>query len=203
MSFLNFTVQGTETILEDFTEHSKKISSAIPLVLQNIGSEMIVSLKKHIMTDFYAAYSPKVYPRRSENPQFGIPLNSEQNMSVNVSGNILQFGYYPTGYHSGRMSDALNWATWSAKMSEGQKEKEGQKPIKPNPVHGDELIRRLQYATYDWKTDAPPRPFWNMFVSEQLGGGIMNAFIAGFKPFGYIVTEEGQDVNAAPGERFE
>ena len=203
MSFFSFTIQGEETLTEDFKQQTQKISSSVPLALQNVGSEMIVSLKKHITNDFYSAYSPKVYPRRSENPKFGVPLDSEQNMSVNVSGNTLQFGYYPTGYHSGRMSDALNWASWSANMSEEEKEKEANRPIKPDPVHGDELIYRLQYATYDWKTDAPPRPFWNLFVSEQLSGGIMNAFIAGFKPLGYTVTAEGQDLTAAADERFE
>ena len=100
MSFFKVTVSGLETIDEDFELESRKIEKAFPQALQYVGSEMIVSLQKHIFEDWYKQYTPKVYERRTDNISLGTPLGAEANMDVQVNNNTLDFTYEPTGEHA-------------------------------------------------------------------------------------------------------
>lgn len=100
MSFFKVTVSGIETIDEDFELESRKIQAGIPQALNYVGSEMIVSLQKHIFEDWYEKYTPSVYERRTDDTSLGTPLGAEGNMDVFVDKDKMEFSYEPTGEHA-------------------------------------------------------------------------------------------------------
>ena len=183
MSFFKVTVSGLETIDEDFELESRKIEKAFPQALQYVGSEMIVSLQKHIFEDWYKPWGPPlIYIRRTDNNSLGTPLGSKENMDVFVDNDSLEFTYEPTGDHA--VSD------W-------------------NSVSGDKLIEIIQ-TNSGWSYPVGvdkigrtimPRPFWNFFVEEQANSGIIDAFIKGMSPFATVIPEGvGKDVVFDGGE---
>lgn len=151
------------------------IQNNIPHVLEMIGGEMIEDLQKHIQKDVYDAYTPTSYPRRKDHPEFGTSLIDIKNFDTRVNDDTLEFDYHPTGFHSGKMKDVLNYDP-HYKASRASAEN----PLKPHPVHGDALIERIETGKgYDWRlkdADFPQRPFWSNFVDEEMNGGIIRHF---------------------------
>lgn len=180
------SVDGTETIDRDFSEVKNEIMSAVQASMSTVGDFMKDALQRHIETDVYDAYSPKAYPRRSENAAFGTPLSDmDANTMVNNRGAGVTLTYLPSGSHSGTTADLP--------QSSSYYNPDNPRPIKPNPVHGDTLIRRLETGKgYDWKTDVPARPFWQNFVNEMESvGGLFDAFSAAMAAHGFTVTPDG------------
>ena len=157
-----------------------EIENNLTPVLENVGAELINDLQKHIERDVYAKYSPISYPRRRDFPRFGTPLTSIKNFSTKVSNELntatLEFDYSPDGTHKGQKKDALDYDEEIDEKRNGGKT--GNRPLKPNPVHGDALIRRIETGEgYDWKSDVPARPFWDKFITQEMqGGGIRRYF---------------------------
>lgn len=162
---LSFKISGMGSVDKDYKAFNTSVFHGIHAGLVSIGSELTKQLQQHIRTDVYNAYSPKSYPRRSNHPQFGTPLESTDNMDLQIGKLSLAFNYEPSGSHSGKNRDRIDWSELSDDLK-----KSPDKPIKPNPVHGDDLIRRIETGTgYDWDVEVPERHFWNNFVEEAIG----------------------------------
>lgn len=170
MPFFNAEIAGLETLENDYEQHFAKIDDAIQLALQDVGSEMVSSLQKHIKEDVYAAYAPKSYQRRSENYGTGTPLTDTQNMSVETKHNELIFSYNPTGEHV--------YSVWHTRDD-------------------DTLITAIQNGKLWGKP--PKRPFWNNFVEEQFNEAIMQNFINGM-PEVYKPTLKGKNLTYSGNE---
>ena len=156
-----------------------EIENNMTPLLEFIGAEMINDLQEHINNDVYKAYEPKSYPRRKDHTIFGIPLDDKKNFITKVDNSlntaILNFEYNPDGFHSGKKKDALDYDQELDEFRSGGAT--GEKPIKPNPVHGDALIKRIQTGKgYDWKCSPGPRPFWDNFINEENNGKIIDRF---------------------------
>lgn len=143
---LDFTIMGIEGIEQDFNALTPRIDRAVVGGLNAVSSDMSAALKKHIELDVYAMYTPKDYLRRSDNPAYGTPLNSDENIGATVVDNTLIFGYVPTGEHS----------------------------LYEEEIDNDDLIRVIELGKgYQWfvgKRKIPPRPFWDNFVTEMIQG---------------------------------
>ena len=155
-----------------YGEASQEIVENMRPVLNSIGAEMIHDLQRHINTDVYKAYQPRAYLRRKDHPEYGTPLDDNTNFDTNidVTGDeaTLTFSYFPTGYHKAKFKDLPN----------DYRDFTNNEPIKPNPVHGDVLINRIQKGEgYDWKVpDIKPRQFWDNFTREEFSGKIVTYF---------------------------
>lgn len=151
---VNVRIVGLEN---DIKKQEKIIENTIPKALQYVGAEMMFSLQKHIAQDWYKAYIPSSYQRRTDNPSLGTPLGSEKNMTPvenMVRGKNLTFNYYPTGEYIDGFYYVRN---------------------------GNDLIESIQTGNL-WG-EPPPRPFWNNFVHDQEREAVEN-FINGMKQFG-------------------
>lgn len=155
-----------------YGEASQEIVENMRPVLNSIGAEMIHDLQRHINTDVYKAYQPRAYLRRKDHPEYGTPLDDNTNFDTNIdiTGDeaTLTFTYFPTGYHKAKFKDLPN----------DYRDFTNNDPIKPNPVHGDVLINRIQKGEgYDWKVpDIKPRQFWDNFTREEFSGKIVSYF---------------------------
>lgn len=183
--FFNVTVQGEETLTEDLNNYILSLRDPIWEGLSSAADGMTNSLQAHIQSDVYDEYQPTSYPRRSQNPRFGIALIDKRQMEVSFPTALsMSFVYEPTGYHSGKMQDALDaYKTTKngAVRSTSNTIRQWDKPLKPHPVHGDKLINRIQTGEgYDWKGEFPARPFWDNFVEEQKSGAAIENFAFGF-----------------------
>lgn len=168
--FLTATVDWKDDTFESKMNTAfSAIKSNIPVVLEMVGSDLMQDLQTRIQEDVYAKYDPIRYPRRKDYPQFGTALDSEKNFTTKVKGDTLEFDYSPDGTHTGKKRDML-----------GYQENlfyDGDKPLKPNPVHGDVLINRIEKGKgYDWKNDMPARPFWSNFVEREFNGELLTHF---------------------------
>ena len=193
---LTVSVDGLDTIDQDFSRIQQELAAAVQASMASVGAFMKDALQRHIETDVYNAYTPKVYPRRSETPAFGAPLSDmEANTAVNNRGAGVTLTYLPSGTHSGTTADLP--------QSSSYYNPDNPRPIKPNPVHGDNLIRRIETGQgYDWDTDVPARPFWQNFVNEMEGvGGLFDAFAAAMAAQGFIVTADGGMVEPDAADR--
>lgn len=183
--FFSVTITGEETLTNDLNDFIKGLRDPIWEGLSAVADGMTNSLQAHIQSDVYDAYEPKSYPRRSENPRFGISLGDRRNMDIELHHMSLSFIYEPKGDHSGKMQDAKD-AYNKKNEPTGRTESSWDEPLKPHPVHGDALIHRIQTGTgYDWKPkkgnkEFPRRPFWDNFVEEQRNGVIIENFAFGF-----------------------
>ena len=201
--FFKVSVLGADSLAQDFAHVKEDIRDAAFLGLVAVGDSMVSNLQYHIQRDVYNAYSPKSYPRRRNNPRFGVPMIDKSNMEPTVDARRLRltFIYNPKGEHSGLIRDAQDFM-----IREGSDivenpfyiNRENEK-IKPKPVSGDKLIKRIQTGEgYDWKAPGdgmlftepdkngkqeakfPERPFWNLFVDGEKNGFSMEAFASGF-----------------------
>ena len=171
------------------TEIDKEIAEIekdIPKALENVGSEIIESLSRHLDEDFYNKYSPVAYRRR-----YTEGLRNKKNMIATVKGRTLQFEYKPSGEPTGTLGDTLNWSedleNWLKRFH-----KTATTPIF-SPAHdGDDLIVWAQKRHEIGKYEIPARPFWNIFVEEQKNDGILNAFSVGMLPNYEIIKEGGE-----------
>lgn len=145
---LRVEVIGENSIDEELTAFLKQtINPAVTKALDSVGVDMAGALKRHIQTDVYDAYTPKVYERRSEHPGAGTPLDDMNANALTYNhGSSLTFAYKPTGEHSN--------PTWHS-------------------VDGDDLIGRIEKhdPEYRWlpkNGTLPNRPFWQNFVNEMI-----------------------------------
>lgn len=164
MSFFKVTIEGLDSIKEDYKKQENAINNAIPGALRYVGSEMIVNLQKHITDDWYKRYKPKQYMRRTDNPSLGTPIGSRENMDYAVDGKTLDFMFYPHGDHV-----VSEWYDRD----------------------GDKLIESIQTGKMTYGS-FPPRPFWNMFVEEQKNEAIMRNFSKAMADRKMPIEAEGQ-----------
>ena len=161
-----------ETVNEDMVRIEKEIYNAVSNAMPYLADTMKNRLKEHIEDDVYRAYTPKAYPRRSENPSFGTALNDVETNTVTVIGNdSVIIDYLPDGFHSGTKKNLL-----------GKYSQDSTAPIIPNPAHGDDLVRRIETGEgYDWHFNEA-RPFFTKFTSDMLEGGeAEKALVEGMK----------------------
>lgn len=147
---------------QDPEEELKEIVAQLPSTLisamEQMGEEMKNSLRRHVISDVYGAYTPTEYIRRSENSGMGTPLSDmdanahvyeprAEARGVEVRG-LLNFTYKPTGEHADSSTN-------------------------PSPLDGDPLIGRIEtgagYATKYHQA----RPFWKNFVNEVIDDDLL------------------------------
>lgn len=165
MSLFNVTITEQGSLQNDVNSEVKKIKSQIPKALNVVGSDMIIALQRHLKRDWYDAYTPTAYQRRTDNPALGTPLGADENITTAVMGTDLAFDYAPTGEHRDIPIDEAR--------------------------HGNALIEWIQAR----HGEIPERPFWNNFVYEMEKGGIVNSFIKGMQPFNVIKTADDDNIN--------
>ena len=155
---------------EDLKKEEKRYLSLSENALQFVGAEMVLDLQKHIKEDWYEKWGePLVYRRRTDNPSYGTPLGSEENMTYDKerSGNQVEFvfGYFPNGEHN----NPLPGEDWHS-------------------ADGNDLIKIIQ-ENEGWKYPVDedtqgrtimPRPFWDNFVEEQKTKAV-DSFIKGMQ----------------------
>lgn len=170
MGFFRVDIKGLDTLEKDYNEEETNIKKQIPKALGIVGNEMVNNLQEHVTKDVYDKYEPYVYERRIGRTGQYAPIESQEYIDYNLSDNTLTFSYEPQGAH------------WVERWS--------------NKHNGDNLIVSIQ--TGDLAGNAPPRPYWNRFVSEMENGGILSSFATGMKP--YTLQTEGKDVVFAGNE---
>ena len=197
---LKVEVSGEDSIIDDI----KRLANmpAIKRVNTSIYEYMEAKLQEHIQTDVYEAYDPTMYPRRVDYPQYGKPMIDTKAYahmehiwpsSELIAAGGLEWGvsleYLPSGSHSGKFGEFFPESYLK------EKDIPPDAPIKPNPVHGDDLIRRIETASgYDWKYHGDRRPFWYNFVEELIATGFSDALQKALELEGYEVTPEAGDV---------
>ena len=178
------SVSQERTLLDDYQKEEGEIRAHFSEAINMIASEMKENLQKHIYEDWYLPWGkPKRYKRRTDNPDLGTPLGSDQNIHAIPSKDTLEFIYDPSGEHTNE---------------------------KYHTRDGDDLIRVIQMNSgWTWQPNEDrggreimPRPFWNNFVDEQESGGIINAFIAGMAPYKVIAEGKDKDVVLDGTERL-
>ena len=180
MSEIKLNITASKITFDDFV---KDYGEALPAdkmqrIAESVGNVMKETLEHRIEEDVYKEYTPRVYPRRSEHPGYGVPLNDmEKTVTLypkSIPGKAeVTFMYQPSGEHSGTFGEFFN------EDQLARLHKKASDPIKPNPVHGDDLIRRIETGRgYDYHPSSKdphpftePRPFWANFVAEMLEGG--------------------------------
>ena len=199
MSEIKLNLTASQMTLDDMV---KDFGEALPKdkmqrIAESVGNVMKETLEHRIEEDVYKEYRPHVYPRRSEHSGYGIALNDmEKTVTLfpkSIPGKAeVTFLYQPSGEHSGTFGEFFN------ENQLGRIHKKASDPIKPNPVHGDDLIRRIETGRgYDYKPSSKdphpftePRPFWANFVSEMLeGGGFDDAVTNAFKAEGIDIED--------------
>ena len=169
-------VSGEGTIDDDVKAALAEINTAIKQSMGDIGGVMMDGLKKHINEDVYGKFTPKDYPRRSDNPKFGPPLNDVAGQSLAIFDETSPTGigarvgidYKPSGEHSGTTADLDPASDYY--------NPDNPRPIKAYPPRGDrvdadDLIRRIETGKgYTWRRRPGPRPFWTNFVNEMIEG---------------------------------
>lgn len=184
----SFSVSEIEDFDTDVKKELKRIFS-MPVIgnsLISVRTDMAQNLKEHIQKDVYDRYKPRVYKRRSKNPELGIPLINidEGKGQARYMGMInpealrasIAIDYYPTGKHKEK--------AWSG-------------------FDGDELIRRIETGTppYKWRPNFDPieRPFWQNFVEEQIDRGeALDSFIREMALRGEEIIDDGSGVVREP-----
>ncbi len=155
---------------EDLEKEKKRLLSLSEKALKNVGAEMVFDLQNRIQKDWYEKWGdPKVYRRRTDNPSYGTPLGSEENMTYDKKrlGDEVEFsfGYFPNGEHNNPPTDE-DW----------------------HSVDGNDLIQIIQKNEgWQYPVDEDtqgrtimPRPFWDNFVEEQKTKVVEN-FIKGMQ----------------------
>ena len=185
---LDVHVKGEDSLDKDMKAELNKLSVDVANIMVQLGQIMGDTLQKHIVQDVYQAYSPKTYPRRSENPRFGTPLSDvwansylTYNTAEGQIGGEVCINYMPTGVHTGTTADL--------DPSSPYYDADNPRPLKPNPANGNELIRRLETgAGYDWNAHPGKRPFWQETVKELIDDGELEHQLF------WLLAEKGYDV---------
>lgn len=188
---LSVKVDGEKSLDEEIKDFKNYLILRSAQALEQVQGQMTEHLENRIIEDVYNKYTPKEYPRRYDNPQFGDPLTSLMYMdALGPSGGITSNGdismmagldYNPRGEHSGTTADLSPDSPYY--------DADNPSPLKPNPVHENELIRRIETGKgYDWKVPSAVykgRPFWQNFVNEMIEGGQLGAlFLQAMKELG-------------------
>lgn len=165
-------ITGIDSIRKDYQKWEADFFTALDAVLSGprLSDALRKKLKEFVEKNVYDAYKPSVYPRRSEHPGYGVALNETDKNAMVVGfadalagGGVVQMRYEPDGSHSGVFGNFYS----GEKL--GLIGADPNEPIKPSPVHGDSLIRRIETGEgYDWDVDVGPRPFWTSFVGWAL-----------------------------------
>lgn len=172
---LNFDVGEAWGLEEDVAAFKGELRDAMIKALPQVREAMYDTLIRHIETDVYS-YDNKEYPRRADNPRFGTPLIAVREQSTRI-GDIsadgmcatVGFNYMPDGSHSGTTADL--------DPKSDSYDADAPRPIKPNPVHRDDLIRRIETGRgYDWKGNFPKREFWQNTVNELVDGKMLEDY---------------------------
>lgn len=153
-----------EGLDKEYRDEITEINNAIPKALERLGSEMAISLKKHIQQDWHDVWKPSKYHRRTDNPSLGTPLGDDKNITIYVDRftKTMSFLYLPTGEHQeGRFHNGWYLGGDGARRDT------------------DELITAIQKG--ELAGNPPPRPFWNNFVEEQQNGEMLSTFIRELK----------------------
>lgn len=173
------TIEGLGSIDRDFEEFRKTLNAQLNAAVESLEAPLKDDLKHHVETDVYQAYpNPKEYPRRRDNPEFGTPLIDMGDINT-YFGKLgrepgIIFRYTPTGSHSGTTKDLDPYSKYY--------NADNPRPLKPEPVHGDDLIRRIETGRgYDWDVYPGKRPFWTNFVDEELEGLLAQHFETGMR----------------------
>lgn len=176
-----------EGLDEELNNEIAQIEKQIPKALENVGSEMIEGLSRHLDEDFYNKYSPVAYRRR-----YTEGLRNKKNMIATVKGRTLQFEYKPSGKPTGTLGQTQNW---SDKLENWLKQfhKTATTPIFSPAHESNDLIVWAQKRHEIGKYEIPARPFWNNFVEEQKNSGIIDAFVVGMLPNYEIIKENGEN----------
>lgn len=165
------TVQGQQTLTDEVNAEIQKIDSAIAPAMYIMGSEFEQMLNARLRQDWYDAYKPHKYPRRTDSPIFGDGLMSEEYKDYNVE---------ETKSYTGRQSKRRLTFTY---------EPSGQHAIEEYHTRDkNALIRSIE--TGKLFGNPPPRPFWENFVDELATGDVMDIFITAMKPYEVILDGE-------------
>ena len=155
-------ISGLDSIQKELKNEKRKADYRMPRVLEGIGSEMKLKLGEHIRDDWYDAYAPLHYKRRTDagNPE---ALGAESSFGIAVDGKSLTFDYKPI---------SNQW-------------------VPPDiDVSGDHLINIIQTGLGGkWNGVVPKRPYWNNFVREQ-EGILADEFISAVSPWYEAVKDE-------------
>lgn len=117
-------------------------------------------LKDRIEKDVYSVYTPKVYKRRSENAGLGTPLSVQAITDANSK--VIK----PGGGASGSTFSVTSRLYFNPQGDHAKK--------KWHTADYDDLISRIEKKSppYTWgQNKVPPRPFWQNFIDEMVGGG--------------------------------
>lgn len=156
---LKGSVSGKTSLKKEFEKLEGEIAESIPAGLKQVGSDMVMSLQRHIQTEVYEVYRPYNYKRRKGD---GGMIDS-QFMDYTVSGNRLLFNYdFPTSPSS--------WKKGRGQYYEFE--------------DGDDAIRAIQsggpYPTISHELE--PRPFWTMFMLDFFQHGEADeSFVKGMR----------------------
>lgn len=155
---LEIKIEGVESLAKEFTdEFMPRVDKAITAGLKAVANDMTASLREHIQTDVYDAYTPDDYVRRGKHVGGMLDEDNFPDVESAVKGNTLTYFYSfkpkPSSWYSGR-DDYEEYAD------------------------GDDSIRAIQtgkgYPTvgdlYE-NGELVKRPFWTNFVTDYFGGG--------------------------------
>lgn len=172
---LKFTakITGLDT---DLRIENDKIKAKAADALVQVSGEMVDSLKDHLYNDWYLAYTPKDYLRRTDFVQFGVPIGGDENLDISVdrSSPKLDFYFEPSLMHK----IFSPWSDGSDGMIEW---------IQHEHRYGE--VHRGWKIIKEAKIIIPARPFWNNFVREQQNGGIMSSFVQHMAPQYKVVAK--------------
>ena len=146
-------------LIDDFCKFENNVNKHIPKALRVVGAQMKESLSEHIINTVYNTdiYAPKLYRTRGRTDRFGSKslLFQTDDTKPEIEGNKLTFTFEPSGTHTGKMGDLKGY--WSLPTADRAPE---DAPLKPRPVHGDDLIRRIETGKgYDWRPRKGYRSF--------------------------------------------
>ena len=174
---IKVAVTGLESIDADYNAEILNIKMAAAYALYNVFEDAKDALVRHIEEDVYspAVFTPTVYPRRSEHPEFGPALTDMatnlrpyEPIPADMTGanwGGFKMSYMPSGEHRGTTADLEAGGSGEPR------------PIKAYPPYGDRvdnnnLIYRIETGRgYTWRRRPGERPFWQNFIDEMTDGG--------------------------------
>lgn len=155
MAEMILTIQETwgSSLENDVKAFKAELSAAMGKAMDEVGADMQEALARHIETDVYPAYQPKMYERRYDN---GGLVAQARSAKVYNHGAGVSLEYKPDGTHP----TISGW----------------------HKVDGDDLIGRIEKHSpeYNWLPkrgkQIPNRPFWQNFVDEMVEDAELERF---------------------------
>ena len=165
----SFQVKEEGSLRQDLEAMTPEIDKGIYYGLTTVAADLPPLLQQHVRDDVYDEYAPDKYLRRSEYPEYGVPIDDIRNMYSKAypQSRHMVFQYFHKGAHS--LYD--------------------DNPTYPQYISGDELLDVLESGSgYSWevgKKNIPPRPYWSNFVTDVVEKGkAERAFGSGFNTSG-------------------